>query len=107
MAKAAPIVLDSDFVDELESATAEVKREQKREQKEKGSALGEVEVLSALFGIPQDSWEQILNSTRLVVSPIQRSIIGLIREGKVPSAKQAQVLVDLLERASEEGIVLR
>lgn len=104
-ARETPVDLPADWLATLSAANRETRREQIKEEKAKGEILGEVEILNRLFKIPGDTWDQILSSERLSVSPIQANVVKLFRQGNIPSKKQLDRVVELLQRAKEEALI--
>jgi|AntAceMinimDraft_13_1070369.scaffolds.fasta_scaffold02841_4 hypothetical protein len=106
-AKITPIELPAAWIESLRESTKESKRERFKEEKAKGQVLNEVEQLTRLYTVPHDTWDAIVSSNRIIISPIQHNIIKLFRGGAVPSPKQIERLFEVLDRAAEEGLISR
>ena len=104
-AKQTPIELSPNWLEFFVEAGRDAKVAQKKEEKEKGKALNEVEVLSRLYKIPGDTWDILLSSERINVSPSQSDIVRLFRQGQIPSKKQMDKIVEVLQKAKDEGLI--
>jgi hypothetical protein len=99
-----PFDLTQELVESLESSTSEEKRERASEERAKGKLLGELEKLTILLSLSPSTWDDITNSRRLSVSPIELSILKTLRRDGYVSEKQADKLLALVTRARNEGL---
>ena len=104
-AKNKRISLNEDFLKTLQDSNASVRREERREEKAKGQILNEVELWKKLAAIPGYIWDEIMSSNRMTVSPVQSNIIKIFRNGGQPSMKQFERVIEVLDRAKQEGLV--
>lgn len=99
------LAIDPEFLETLESATSEERRDRKKVELENGKLLGELEKIKILLSVSSASWEELLASNSISVSPVERSIIsGLRRQGFV-SERQADKLLAVIQRAKNEGML--
>ncbi len=106
-AKQTPIYLPQSWLESLSQANVEIKREQRKEEKEQGRVLDELELIKKLYKIPSEVWDQLISSPRLTVSPIQQNIIKLLRQGAIPTKRQMDKLIELLDKAKQEAILAK
>jgi hypothetical protein len=68
------------------------------------------EVLKRILAVESSVWQQVYGSTDQVpISPIERDLVQMfgLRKGRVPSERQASVLLRLLDRMAGEGVIRR
>lgn len=68
------------------------------------------EVIKRVLAVKLQVWETVYHSTeRVSISPTERDLVQMfgLRQGKVPSERQAAVLLRLLDRMAESGVLGR
>lgn len=103
LARAKPIQLDPEFISELGAVTADLKREKLKSEKAMGQALGEMEKLKFLISLDPKIWDELSSNGRLSISPIEAGVIRTLKKDGYVSEKQADKLLELIERARLEG----
>jgi hypothetical protein len=105
LARTQPLVLSPDLKGELVVISIDEIKGEKKQRMESGKLLTEIEKLNFLSSFPIDLWEEIVQSTRISLSPKERDILKRLRSRNVLTVAQADVMLRLIARAKSEGVI--
>ncbi len=104
--KKVPVPLDESVKDDLITATeAQVRTSDDRKQRAMDTGF---EAVARVLAVKTEVWESVHRSTsQAPISPTEKDLIQMfgLRRDKVPSERQAAVLLRLLERMVANGVV--
>jgi hypothetical protein len=106
--KRAHIRLDSTVEEDLVSA-AQAHVQAADDRKQRATDTG-IEVVSRVLGLSSQLWKTVYGAKmRVPMSPTEKNLVEMfgLRQGRVPSDRQAAVLLRLLDRMADHGIISR
>ena len=104
--KKVPVPLDESVKDDLITATeAQVRTSDDRKQRAMDTGF---EAVARVLAVKTEVWEGVYKSTsQAPISPTEKDLIQMfgLRRDKVPTERQAAVLLRLLERMAANGVL--